>query len=67
MDTKNIPISITHITNVYLFLVNKQFTTHPVQSTFVYSPVYSEKSHCSLAIFRVKARLTVVTGHFSVQ
>jgi len=67
MDTKNIPISIYAQYKCLPFLVNKQFTTHPVQSTFVYSPVYSEKSHCSLAIFRVKARLTVVTGHFSVQ
>ena len=49
------------------FIYNKQFTTHPVTVNFVYSPVYSEKSHCSLAIFRVKARLAVVTGHFSEQ
>ena len=57
MDTKNIPVSIYAQYKCLPFLFNKQFTTHPVQSTFVYSPVYSEKSHCSLAIFRVKARL----------
>ena len=67
MDIKNIPVSIYAHYKCLPFLYNKQFTTHLVTSNFVYSPVYSEKSHCSLAIFRVKARLAVVTGHLSEQ
>jgi hypothetical protein len=71
MDIKNIPVSI-HVqyiffTNIYLsYLINNNYTPSTVNFV-VYSPVYSEKSHCSLAIFRVKARLAVVTGHLSEQ
>ena len=67
MDIKNIPVLIYAHYKCLPFLYNKQFTTHLVTVNFVYSPVYSEKSHCSLAIFRVKARLAVVTGHLSEQ
>ena len=50
MDIKNIRVSIYAHYKCLPFLYNKQFTTHPATSNFLYSPVYTEKSHCSLAI-----------------
>ncbi len=61
MDIKNIPVSL-HVqyiffTNIYLsYIINSSLNTL-LQSTLVYSPVYSEKSHCSLATC-AKARLS---------
>ena len=57
MNIKNIPVSIYAHYKCLPFLYKKQFTTHPVTVNFVYSPVYSEKSHCSLATC-AKARLS---------
>jgi hypothetical protein len=66
---KNIPVSIYAQYKCLLFLFNKQFTTHPLTVNFSNTAlVYSEKSHCPLAIFRVKARLgCFVTGHICGQ
>jgi hypothetical protein len=61
MDTKNIPVFIYaqyfFFTNIYLsYLINKSLHSFNSQLCSIVL-LYPEKSHCSLAIFRVKARL----------